>query len=140
MKKLLVLFLSILVFSSCDLESDNPSYHLEVLPVVSYEIPGTFVKGETYPIKLWYRLPTTCHGFNGIYYQKDATTTRTIGIHSYVLDRNDCQPLSDELEPIVATFNFMVTSTGSYLFKFYKGKDEEGNPVFESVEIPVLDN
>jgi hypothetical protein len=35
------------------------------------------------------------------------------------------------------SFNFYVTSNGSYIFKFFKGVDEAGNDLFHEVEIPV---
>jgi hypothetical protein len=44
-----------------------------------------------------------------------------------------------EIPPISeVSFNFMVSNTGSYIFKFYKGKDSAGKDIFEEVEIPVV--
>jgi hypothetical protein len=40
--------------------------------------------------------------------------------------------------PSEVSFNFYVTNTGSYIFKFYKGEDANGQNIFEEVEIPVI--
>ena len=36
------------------------------------------------------------------------------------------------------TFNFYVTSNGSYIFKFYQGEDTNGQDVFLTIEVPVI--
>ncbi len=139
MKKILLLFAALFVLNSCDLGDDGERYHLEVLPVESFVIPEYFVMGQTYTIKLYYRRPTTCYGFDGIYYKRE-NNIRTIGVQNFVLERNDCEPISLERDPSMTSFNFLVTNNGSYVFKFYKGKDDDGNSVFEEVEIPVVEN
>jgi hypothetical protein len=35
------------------------------------------------------------------------------------------------------SFNFQVTSTKPYIFKFWQGKDTEGNNIFLEIEVPV---
>jgi len=131
---LLVLITSILGCSIDNNTSDSFTY--EVLPIHSYELPDTLTLGETYEIKLRYQKPTACHLFQGIYYDKKLNT-RTIAIQTSVNDNQVCTaevpPLSD------VSFNFYVTNTGSYIFKFYKGKDADDNNIFEDVEIQVVE-
>lgn len=137
MKKiaLLVLFMTTLV--SCSLDNDNrDTYTYSVLPVESYTLPESFKLGETYKIELKYQKPTACHIFQGIYYAKDLNT-RTIGVQTAVKDNQVC---STDVPALSETsFNFTVTATGSFIFKFYKGKDADNKDIFEDVEIQVVE-
>ena len=135
MKKIVLFLIVITSFLSCSLDDDNPTYTYSVLPVDSYVVPASFTLGQTYEIKLKYQKPTACHIYQGIYYDKNLNT-RTIAIQTAV--QND-QVCTTEIPPISeVSFNFIVTNTGSYIFKFYKGEDASGKDIFEEVEIPVV--
>lgn len=135
MKKIVLFLIVITSFLSCSLDDDGPTYTYSVLPVDSYVVPASFTLGQTYAIKLKYQKPSACHIYQGIYYEKNLNT-RTIAIQTAV--QND-QACTTEIPPISeVSFNFTVTNTGSYIFKFYKGKDTAGEDIFEDVEIPVV--
>ena len=135
MKKIISLIVLFFLFNSCTSDS-SPSYSLSLLPIGSVDIPTEFTLGETYPITVYYNRPTTCHYFNGLYYDKNLNT-RTIAVESVVEYRDNCQDLSAADAMDSYTFNFYVTSNGSYIFKFYQGKDDSGNDVFLEYEVPV---
>lgn len=135
MKKIVLFLIVITSFLSCSLEDDSPTYTYSVLPVDSYVVPASFTLGQTYEIKLKYQKPTACHIYQGIYYEKNLNT-RTIAIQTAVQNNQVC---TQEVPPISeVSFNFTVSNTGSYIFKFYKGKDTAGKDIFEDVEIPVV--
>ena len=136
MKKIALLFVFIFTIVGCSLNNgDKETYTYSILPIESYTLPDTFKLGDTYTIKLKYQKPTSCHIYQGIYYAKDLNK-RTIAIQSAVNDKQIC---SADVPPISeVSFNFMVTATGSYIFKFYKGKDADGKDLFENVEIQVV--
>jgi hypothetical protein len=135
MKKIVLFLIVITSFLSCSLDDDNTTYTYEVLPVDSYVVPASFTLGQTYEIKLKYQKPTVCHIYQGIYYEKNLNT-RTIAVQTAVKKNQVC---TMEIPPISeVSFNFMVSNTGSYIFKFYKGKDSAGKDIFEEVEIPVV--
>ena len=135
MKKIALLIISFLVLNACSPIDDSPRVHLEVLPVDSYTLPPTFTMGETYQIKMKYKRPSNCHYYEGFLYQKDLNK-RTIAIETSVAENNNCVGLTDTL--VEVSFNFYVTSNGSYVFRFYKGDDANGNPIYEEVEIHVV--
>jgi len=141
MKKLVpILMLAVITlftFSSCDLEDDSPNYHFEFMPVDHVIVPESFVMGQTYTIKAYYRRPTTCHFEQGFYYERDLNT-RTFALQARVLNENDCSPIAEDSALLEAKFDFFVNSNGSYLFKFYTGEDEEGENTFIEYEIPVV--
>ena len=136
MKKIVLFLIVITSFLSCSLDDDGPTYTYSVLPVDSYVVPASFTLGQTYSIKLKYQKPSACHIYQGIYYEKNLNT-RTIAIQTAVQDNQVC---TADVPPVSeVSFNFMVNNTGSYIFKFYKGKDANGENIFEEVEIPVVD-
>lgn len=135
MKKIVLFIVLITSFFSCSINDDDTTYTYSVLPVESYIVPTSFTLGETYEIKLKYQKPTSCHIFQGIYYDKNLNT-RTIAIQTAVKNNQIC---TQEIPPLSETsFNFIVLNNGSYIFKFYKGKDTNGEDIFENVEIPVV--
>ena len=136
MKKMALLLVLVATFWGCSPDNnDRDNYNFSILPVESYTVPESFKLGETYVIKLKYQRPSSCHLYQGIYYDKNLNT-RTIAIQSAV---NADQVCTLEIPPLSeVSFNFMVTATGSYIFKFYKGKDADNKNLFESVEIQVV--
>ncbi|SHG00182.1 hypothetical protein SAMN05444396_103356 [Flavobacterium segetis] len=136
MKKFAVLLIFVATLFSCSNDNnERENYTYNVLAVESYTLPDNFKLGETYNIKLKYQRPTSCHLYQGIYYDKDLNT-RTIAIQTAV---NTNQVCTTEVPPLSeVSFNFLVTSNGSYIFKFYKGKDAADKDLFENVEIQVV--
>lgn len=135
MKKIIVLLTLFIVLNSCSKEDDT-QYSFKLMAIESVDIPAEFTLGETYPITIHYTAPTSCYLFNYFYYEKDLNI-RTIAIENAIAIRNDCQDLNAENSLKSYTFNFYVTSNGSYIFKFYQGKNSEGNSIFLEYEIPV---
>ena len=134
MKKVISLFALLLLLNACTPESGT-EYKFELLPIESVDIPTEFTLGETVPITVHYSYPTSCHYFNQLYYEKDLNV-RTIAVESAVAQRSDCVDTPDD--PRTYTFDFYVTSNGgSYHFKFYQGKDENGESIFLEYDVPV---
>ena len=135
MKKLVALSLALFLFASCSVD-DGYNYSFEVLPVESVDIPDEFTLGEVYPITVSYFRPSTCHYFKEFYYLRE-NNQRTVAPINYAYESNDCESLTDEL--VEATFNFIVTSNGSYIFKFWQGEDANGEDQYLIIEVPVID-
>lgn len=135
-KKIIALLALIFIFNSCSTD-DGPTYTLKLSPIESVELPTEFVLGQTYPITVHYTQPTTCYYFNNLYYEKDLNK-RTIAVECAVKQSDDCQELTGEQAIGDYTFNFYVTSNGSYIFKFYQGKNASGEPIFLEYEVPVV--
>ena len=136
MKHILVLYIAFIFFASCTSEDDFPNFHFEILTVDSVDIPVEFELGKIYPITVSYLSPTPCHAFREFYYVKE-NNERTVAPITYVFEESDCETLEDSL--LEATFNFKVTSNGSYIFNFWQGKDEAGEDQYLSIEVPVVE-
>jgi hypothetical protein len=138
MKSFFVLCLAVVLFVSCSTDNDNRNFNFEVLPVESVDIPNEFELGKTYNITVSYYKPSTCHTFSEFYYAKN-NNERTVAPINIVWENNNCELLEDEL--VENTLNFLVTSNGSYIFKFWQGEDENGDSQYLIIEVPVtVDN
>ena len=134
MKKLIAL-ISIFVLSfSCTHEPDGPRVHLELVPVETVVLPTTFTANTVNEIEVTYSKPSSCHGFEGFYYTKDAST-RTIAVLNYVIEEQGCLPLLNQLQ--TQTLRFKPEIAGTYLLKFWKGKDANGVNLYEEFSVVV---
>jgi hypothetical protein len=135
MKKLIALFSVFFIIVSCSYEDKNDtSIHFELLPIESVQLPTDFYVDTENEIIINFLRPTSCHGFDGFYYEKDELT-RIVAIQSFVLERDDCVALTNQIQE--QTLKFKPTETGTYLFKFWKGKDTNGDDIFEEISIDV---
>jgi len=138
MKKLMLLLVAVFALNSCTQLDDNaPNYYLEVLPIESFVVPQSFDMNAYYDITVTYKQPTSCHIYDGIYYEKSGDE-RTFGIQAKVFntDTAKCDTLDEA--PIEVKFKFQCTpGYQKYVFKFYKGEDAQGNNIFEEVTVPV---
>lgn len=136
MKRFVIFSFILLILGACSTNDDTVNFNFEILPIENVDIPDEFELGEVYPITISYMKPTTCNAFNELYYLKE-TNERTVAVIDYVFDRNDCETLENEL--VETTFNFIVNSNGSYIFKFWQGEDNEGEDQYLTIEVPVAD-
>ncbi|MUU79013.1 hypothetical protein [Winogradskyella endarachnes] len=139
MKKFALLaVIFILTFTSCSLDDTvNDSFILEVLPIESVEMPEYFVHGETYEIFVTYTKPNSCYYFNDFIYEIDGHE-RTIAVVNTVYETNTLNCEGDP-EQVSVNFDFTVSGTETYLFKFYQGEDNYGEDQYYLVEVPVMD-
>ncbi|QNM84812.1 hypothetical protein H9W90_11480 [Polaribacter pectinis] len=133
MKKISLLLLAVVILSSC-LNNDNTSnYTFEYIAIDEAETPTSFTFGEKDTITLKYSLPSSCYSFDRIYYDYQ-DTTRTVAVIAFVnLDGNCTEDIRQEEYKLPITAN----QREDYLFKFYKGRDNDGKSIFEEVVIPV---
>ena len=97
MKKIVALIGIFMLMISCSTNDDQPNVHFELLPVESVVMPAEFYANTENEIKISYLQPTSCHGFDGFYYDK-VDTTRTVAIQSFVLEQSNCTTLTNEIK------------------------------------------
>lgn len=137
MKKIVfLLFICVITLTSCSLDNDNtPSYYLEITPIEDITMPEEFVHGQTHEIFMTYNRPNDCYVFNNFAYHSDGNE-RTIAVVNTVYTDASCNDLNETEE---VSFNFLVTSTEPYIFKFYQGENDEGEDQYYIIEIPVVE-
>lgn len=135
MKKILLLLGVALAVGSCSVSDDSTKFHLELLPVESATLPAQFKKDSLYELPIQYIRPSTCHIFDGFYYDK-TSNKRTIAIQTTVVEQDNCT--TAPVNPLTETLEFKPTTESSYIFRLWKGKNASGVDVYEEVEIPVV--
>jgi len=133
MKKISLLLLGLLIFTSCLNHDDSPNYGYKFLTIDEAITPDSLTFGEKDTITVKYTLPNDCYSFDQIYYEIQ-DTTRIVAVTAMVFLDMDCLE-----EPVQEEQNFVVTAsqTEDYIFKFFKGKDSDGENIFEEVIVPV---
>lgn len=134
MKKILFAFFSLILMLSCS--DDDTNYHYELLPIVEAEVPNEFEYGNIYDITVKYNRPDDCYIYSDILYEYDFDT-RNVAIISTVVEDNNCEILDVEER---LTFRVQALQTSPYIFKFWQGDDENGNPIYLIIEVPVIIN
>jgi hypothetical protein len=136
MKRILYFALFTLLFTSCQNNNDDyPDFHFAVLPIEEATIPSSFELGETYEITLKYSLPNSCHSFYSLYYRYDEAN-RIVAINSFVDDESEC---TEALISKEYSFDVKVTQEEDYVFKLWKGVDDDDEDIFEEITVPVTD-
>lgn len=140
MKKMIVpifLFVACSWFSSCSLDDESPNFYFTALNVVEADVPESFEFGQTYDINVTYLRPNGCTYFEGFDVTKPAETTRDIVVIGSVLTDNDVA-CTQAVEEVVATLKFNVIYTSDYTFRFFAGKDGNGNDTYVEYTVPVV--
>jgi hypothetical protein len=136
MKRYIIILLTVLIsFSACSPSGDDniTSFIPVIIPVESAEVPLEFTLGESYPITVRYAFPNGCYTFNDIHYETNGYT-RIIAIRAIVNNNKACTQSIVEGEH---TFTLKCTQTETYILKFWKGKDTQGQDQYLIVEVPV---
>ena len=132
MKRKLLLVFTSFIFLSCS-NNEPINFEYTFVPITEIIAPVSFTFGETDTLKLKYTLPNGCYHFNAVYYEyKDST--RIVAIRASIeLDAYCTEAL------IMEEYDLLVTAKQEedYLFKFWKGTDNDGENIFEEVIVPV---
>lgn len=136
-KNFLVTILIISTLFSCSLDDDgnNSNLSLKTLPIKEAVVPAEFIFGQSYTLKVIYDLPSKCHSFHNLFYQYEGTS-RIVAVNSIVNINLGC---ADTLIEKEYDFIVRVTQHEDYTFKFWKGKNDQDQDIFENILVPVLE-
>lgn len=133
---LAIITLSITITScSDDDDSLDHDFDLEYVKVLSAELPNEFEFGSTYIVKASVELPNSCYFYYNQYDYIYEGASRLIYAIGHVDEHDTCNEIVTE-----DTLSFPVTIQQSepYNFKFYQGKDANGEDIFLTIEVPVI--
>lgn len=137
MKRILSVIIILVFFISCSVEDTLQEYTVEKMPIESVDLPQVFVYGNTYTVTITYEKPTSCHGYDGIIFSREENT-RTIAIQNILVVGSNCQDLTNEFAE--TSFDITVEEYEPYVFKFWQGKNDDGEDIFLEYEIMVVTN
>jgi hypothetical protein len=132
-KKVFFIIFSFLIFVSCS-NDDGSTYHYELLAIDDVNLPEEFEYGKIYEVSLKYILPDDCYISSDVLYEYDFDM-RNVAVISTVLDDKDCFSVDFEDE---ISFKVQALQTETYIFKFWQGEDENGEPIYLIKEVPVI--
>lgn len=112
------------------------NFFYELVAIEEVVVPEQFISGETYEIKISYFRPSTCHSFNGFDYER-ISNERTVSIVNVVIESDTCE-IIDKKELIDTSLDFYAGKEDSYVFRFWQGKNEQGENQFLILEVPVV--
>ncbi|EAQ42708.1 hypothetical protein [Polaribacter sp. MED152] len=130
MKKFALIILSLFVLSCSE---EEPLFEFSTLPIDEAKTPVSFTYKTSDTIVLKYTLPNACFSFNNVYYEYDRNS-RIVGINVIKDLEKTCNQATIEKE---IKLPIHVLQEEDYIFKFYKGKDANGDLIFEEITVPV---
>jgi hypothetical protein len=128
------LFLSLSLAISCDSDEDEMKYHFVALEISDVDLPESFQLNETYEIGITYRVPNSCTSLEGFDVSSEELTVRRVVAIGAEIQEQACTEAVEELQ---TSFQFVCLYSETYLFRFYAGDDETGEPLYLEVEVPV---
>ena len=136
MKKLILLLIS-LSFLSCSLDDgrNDITYHSEFVPIETAIVPDFFNYGEDNDITVTYIRPNTCYAFDDIYYRKDGFERTVAVVNTVYENASNCEEVLEETE---TTFTVRATQEENYIFHFWQGVDDNGEDIYLTIEVPVI--
>ncbi|WP_046746088.1 hypothetical protein [Kordia zhangzhouensis] len=138
MKKILfvAILVSLFMLQACSVDDNSTAeFQFEFIPIESVEMPQEFNFGNTHTIHVTYKQPTTCHSFSNFQYVQEPQNVRNVAVVNFVAIRSDCETLEEEFKTV--SFNFSVLDTEPYTFKFWQGKDANGQDMYLIYEVSV---
>ncbi|WP_412985020.1 hypothetical protein [Pontimicrobium sp. IMCC45349] len=133
--KYLIVVMLALTITSCSDDDDGHAFYLEYAKVLNANVPEQFQYGHTYQINMTVELPNSCYFFyNQFDYFYDGNSRLVYPI-AHVDIEDTCEPIITEDELIISV---RALQSEPYLFKFYQGKDENGEDLFLTIEVPVI--
>ena len=135
MRRIFFVIFSFIIFVSCTTD-DGPTYHYELLAIEDVNLPEEFEYGKIYEVILKYTQPDDCYISSDVLYEYDEEM-RNVAVISTVLDGKDCFSAKFEDE---ISFRVQALQTDTYVFNFWQGEDENGDPIYLMKEVPVITN
>ena len=132
-KRIIFVIFAVVFFVSCS-DDDSSDYHYELLAVEGALVPEEFVFGEVYDLTVQYKIPDNCYANSDILYEYDQDA-RNVAVISLVVENNNCDVLDLEQD---LTFKVHALQTSPYIFRFWQGDDENGEPIYLIMEVPVI--
>lgn len=135
MKKIILLACIVLLYSCLNSDNDFSSFQYEFVKIDEAITPSSFTYGEIDSITVKYTFPNSCYSFYDLHYEKE-NNSRVVAITALVniADSTVCSQATIEKE---YTFAVHVLQEEDYIFKFWKGKNSNGDNLFEEIVIPV---
>ena len=141
MKKLVLLFLGITLFTGCSMD-DEGGVVSQYAKVANVDFPAYFEEGESYDLEVTYLLPTACHNALGIDVFKvgssgeDKREIYIAGITSSNTGSGECSRSNTDPERR-EKFTIVIDEILPYNFYLYQGQNANDQAEYTKVTLRV---
>ncbi len=132
--KIALIFFLLIIITGCLNDDDNTPFFFEAVAIEEVEIPDQFFYGDTVTITTSFFKKSTCYSFYKYQYSSIGNE-QTITLVNIFIDQGDCK---ERVDIVKESFNFIVGQEDSYIFRFWKGRDDSQNNKFLTIEVPVV--
>lgn len=133
LRKIFFVIFAVVFVVSCS-DDDSYDYHYELLAIEDAQVPEQFEYGGLYEISVKYIVPDNCYTNNDVLYEYD-NDARNVAVISLVVESSDCETIDVEQE---LNFQVHALQASPYIFRFWQGEDDNGEPIYLTVEVPVI--
>ena len=135
MKRLKVLMLIALFISqSCSLENDNTLFSFDIVAISEIEIPVEFEINTIVEIKTYYVQKSQCHVFYDYIFKQIKKNEIEVYLAETYIENGACEQENFKVE---RSFKLKIQGYDKYSFRFWNGRNEQGENQFITVEVPV---
>lgn len=122
--------------SSCSLGDDNSTdVQLQYASITSVNIPDALVFGEVNDIVVTYNNPSSCSTFAG-FDVNSSLNEREVAVVTNFINDGTCETTN---VPTEQTLRFFAASNGNYVFRFFTGLDDAGQPQYLEYTVEVVE-
>jgi len=125
-----------LFFIACETAILDEEISFEKVAIHNIQIPESLNTHTRYDISFDYTLTNGCMTFYNIGVEEPTTNVREVTAYAKVSGDEDC---TLAITQGTYTFQFTPEEEGTYVFKFWKELDTNGNDMFETLEITVTE-
>ena len=135
MKKLKVLILiALFITQSCSLENDDTLFSFDIVAISEIEIPTEFEINTIVEIKTYYVQKSLCHVFYDYIFKQIRKNEIEVYLAETYIENGACE---EENFQVVRSFKLKIEDYNKYTFRFWNGRNEQGENQFITVEVPV---
>ena len=117
---------------------DSPNFYFDFLAAENIvDVPEAFTVNQTDTINVSYLRPTNCHGFDGFNVVTNDNEREITIITKVVQQDSGCPAITNDVR--VASLVFKPAAAGEVILKFFNGNDPDGNPIFLTFNVPILE-
>lgn len=120
---------------SCSQNDTPQQYIIENLEIDTIDFPTNFTVNQEHSVPVTYLKTKACTTFYGFIYEKNANV-RTVAVQG-IRSTNATCATANILATESTTLKIKPELIGDLIFKIYKGKDANGQNIFEEITVPV---
>jgi len=136
-KKIVLLFGIVSAILGCSVD-DSPNFFFDFVAVNNVaEIPEAFVVNQPDTLEVSFFKPTNCHAFDGFNIVTNGNEREITVVTKFIEQDNSCTAIENATSNAALVFN--ARNAGEVILNFFNGNDADGNPIFLTFNVPIVE-